>query len=172
MRAKSIKEILNLCDGYYPSHMSPERKPEYFFNQNPDNFNSILDIYRLGKLHRTRNTCAITYAKYIEYWGFNEYHLEPCCAIEYYSEKDTGEKEREGETAEMERNKQKSEDENFGTDFLGRLRTFFWILTEYPELSVSARVRKISHSSFNFKSCKINVVHFIVCYFINFRFLV
>ena len=142
MRAKSVKEILSLCDGYYPSSISPEKKPEYFFNQNPDNFNSILDIYRIGKLHRTRSTCAITYSKYIEYWGFNEYHLEPCCAIEYYSEKDTGEKEREGETMEMERNKQKSEDEDFGPDFMGRLRTFFWTLTEYPEKSVAARVRK------------------------------
>ena len=63
-------------------------------------------------------------------------------SIEYYSEKDTGEKEREGETMEMERNKQKSEDEDFGPDFMGRLRTFFWTLTEYPEKSVAARVRK------------------------------
>ena len=142
MTAKDAKEILSLCDGYYPSYASSEGKPEYFFDQNPENFNSILDIYRIGKLHRTKSTCALPYAKYIEYWGFNEYHLEPCCAIGYYSEKDCGEKEREGETMEMQRKRQKSTDENFGDDCIGRVRTFFWILTEYPELSVPSRVRK------------------------------
>ena len=136
-----MEEILSLCDGYYPSHLSAEGKREYFFDQNPENFNSILDIYRMGKLHRTLSTCALTYTRYLEYWGFNELHLDPCCAIEYYAQKDCGEKELEGERIAMEIKRQQHKDEEFGNTYCGKIRTFFWNLTEYPEKSFSARVR-------------------------------
>ena len=139
-----MEEILSLCDGYYPSLLSSEGKREYFFDQNPENFNSILDIYRVGKLHRTLSTCALTYTKYLEYWGFNELHLEPCCAIEYYAQKDLGEKELEGEAIAIELKQRQLRDEDFGESYIGMIRTFFWNLTEYPEKSFSARVRRIN----------------------------
>ena len=141
MKATRINEILELCDGYYPSFKSTERKREFFFDQNPENFNSILDTYRLGRLHRTRTTCALTYAKYIEYWGFDEFDLEPCCAIEYYAQKDCGEKEVEGQNIHLDQAQQQVKDEDFGNSCIGKIRTFFWILTEYPEKSIFARVR-------------------------------
>ena len=140
MKATSVREILELCDGYYPCFKSAEGKREYFFDQNPDNFNSILDIYRIGRLHRTKITCALTYAKYLEYWGFDETDLEPCCAIEYYAEKDAGEKEVQGQDIALEQRQQKLKDEEFGNSCIGKMRTFFWNLTEYPESSIFARV--------------------------------
>jgi len=138
-----LEEILSLCDGYYPIDVSTDGKREYFFDQNPENFNSILDIYRMGKLHRTLSTCALTYTRYLEYWGFNELHLDPCCAIEYYAQKDCGEKELEGERIAMEIKQQQLKDEEFGNSYLGKIRTFFWTLTEYPEKSFAARVRNV-----------------------------
>ena len=141
MRVRNGKEILKLCDGYYPSFASSEGRPEYFFDQNPENFNSILDMYRIGKLHRTRSTCALTYSRYLEYWGFEEYDMEPCCAIEYYAQKDAGDKEKEGEIFAIRTNQQQIIDENFGDTPIGNIRTFLWQLTEYPESSLAARVR-------------------------------
>lgn len=136
-----MDEVLSLCDGYYPSCLSTEGKNEYFFDQNPENFNSILDIYRTGKLHRTLSTCALTYTRYLEYWGFDELHLDSCCAIEYYAQKDCGEKETEGERIAMEIKQRKLKDEEFGNSYCGKMRTFFWNLTEYPDRSFAARVR-------------------------------
>ena len=152
MRVRNGKEILKLCDGYYPSFASSEGRPEYFFDQNPENFNSILDMYRIGKLHRTRSTCALTYSRYLEYWGFEEYDMEPCCAIEYYAQKDAGDKEKEGEIFAIRTNQQQIIDENFGDTTIGNIRTFLWQLTEYPESSLSARVR--NNITFQFYSKK------------------
>lgn len=142
IRAKTAKEILTLCDGFHPSFTSPEGKTEYFFDYNPENFNSILDIYRLGKLHRTKSVCALTYVKYLEYWGFDELFLEPCCALDYYVEKDYGQKEQEGERIARKRKDQRVIEENFGHSCVGEIRQYLWNLTEYPEKSMDARVRK------------------------------
>ena len=137
-----MQKILTLCDGFYPSVMSPDGKPEYFFNNNPENFNSILDIYRLGKLHRNRSMCPLTFVKHLEYWGFNELFLEPCCALDYYVEKDYGQKEQEGERIARERRNQRIIEENFGNSYVGQIRQYLWNLTEYPEKTIEARVRQ------------------------------
>ena len=42
----NIEEILQLCDEYNPGH-----PPEYFFDRNPENFPSVLEMYRSGKFH-------------------------------------------------------------------------------------------------------------------------
>ena len=144
IRVKTFMEVQALCDGFYPSVTSPEGYTEYYFDQNPENFNSILDIYRIGKLHRTKNTCALTYVKYLEYWGFHEVFLESCCAIEYYAEKSFGENEQESEKLALKRRRQRLKDENFGKSFLGRIRKYLWDFTEYPEKSMEARVYQIT----------------------------
>ncbi len=41
MRANTINGILEFCDEFVPTE-----PPEYFFDRNPENFASILDIYR------------------------------------------------------------------------------------------------------------------------------
>ena len=146
IRAKTVQEVLTLCDGFYPRFKSPEGKTEYFFNHNPDNFNSILDIYRIGKLHRTKSTCALTYVNCLEYWGFNELFLEPCCALDYYVEKDYGQKEQEGERIARKRRNQRLIEESFGNSYVGQIRQYLWNLTEYPETTIEARVRQYVHS--------------------------
>ena len=44
--SNSIEEILELCDEYTPGD-----PPEYFFDRNPENFPSVLEMYRSGKFH-------------------------------------------------------------------------------------------------------------------------
>ena len=41
VRADTIDKILELCDEF-----TPGETPEYFFDRNPDNFGSILNMYR------------------------------------------------------------------------------------------------------------------------------
>ena len=140
VRARCIEEILTLCDGFYPAFKSLEGRTEYFFDHNPTSFNSILDIYRLGKLHCVKTLCALTYQRDIEYWGFSEIFMDPCCALDYYLEKDTCQKEQEGERAAKKKDIQRRKEENFGTSCMGKTRTYLWNITEYPETSLEARV--------------------------------
>ena len=69
--------------------------------------------------------------------------MESCCAIEYYCQKDCGEREKEGEMLAMERNQQIVQDENFGNSCIGKTRKFLWNVTEYPEKSSAGRVMSL-----------------------------
>ena len=141
IRARTVQQILSLCDGFYPRSRSSDGKTEYFFNRNWTSFNSVLDIYRCGRLHRIRTGCAMTYHKDLEYWGFNELFLDPCCATDYFVEKDNCQNELEVETNAKKKASRRLLDENFGNSFIGRARTYLWNLTEYPETTIGARVR-------------------------------
>ena len=46
MNSSSIVEILTLCEEYIPGN-----PPEYFFDKNPENFPSVLEMYRSGNFH-------------------------------------------------------------------------------------------------------------------------
>ena len=46
MNSSSIEEILTLCEEYIPGN-----PPEYFFDKNPENFASVLEMYRSGDFH-------------------------------------------------------------------------------------------------------------------------
>ena len=69
VRAGTEEEILSLCDGFTPNVDSPQGRVEYFFNRNWTTFNSILDIYRRGKLHGMTASCAMTFHDDLDYWG-------------------------------------------------------------------------------------------------------
>ena len=141
IRAKTEEEILNLCDGFIPSVENPGGRIEYFFNRNWTTFNSILDIYRRGKLHGMTASCAMTFHDDLDYWGIDELFLDPCCALKYYPERENCQNELEGERLSKEKEAQRKIDEDFGPSRIGRLRKWLWNLTEYPETSYGARVR-------------------------------
>lgn len=46
MRASSVEKILELCEEFVPGDV-----PEFFFDKNPENFASVLEMYRSGKFH-------------------------------------------------------------------------------------------------------------------------
>ena len=56
-------QILELCDEFVPGN-----PPEYFFDRNPENFPTILNIYRTGQFHMKEGGCAIVLQKDLEYW--------------------------------------------------------------------------------------------------------
>ena len=94
----------------------------------------------MGKLHCNKTSCALSYLDDIEYWGFNELFLDPCCAIDYYVEKDACQKEREGDMAAKHKVRKRLTEENFGSSCVGKTRKYLWNLTEYPETCFEARV--------------------------------
>ena len=56
-------QILELCDEFVPGD-----PPEFFFDRNPENFPTILNIYRTGQFHMKEGGCAIVLQKDLEYW--------------------------------------------------------------------------------------------------------
>ena len=83
----------------------------------------------------------MTYHDDLEYWGIDELFLDPCCALKYYPERETCQKEMEGQRLAKIRVDKRKKEEDFGDSAWGRLRTKLWNLTEYPETSLGARVR-------------------------------
>ena len=52
MRTGSLETLLGLCDEVtIVTNTGSGRIPEFYFDKNPDNFNMILDMYRLGQFH-------------------------------------------------------------------------------------------------------------------------
>ena len=62
--------------------------------------------------------------------------------VKYYPERETCTKELEGERKSKEKEARRKKEEDFGDTRLGRLRTWLWNLTEYPETSLGARASK------------------------------
>ena len=53
-RARTTNEILEYCDGYKPGN-----PPMIYFDRNDQNFNSIIDCYRMGELHVCSQNCSL-----------------------------------------------------------------------------------------------------------------
>ena len=52
MRTGSLETVLGLCDQVtIDTNIKSSKSPEFYFDKNPDNFNMILDMYRLGQFH-------------------------------------------------------------------------------------------------------------------------
>ena len=46
MSCSVVEDILSYCEEFVPGD-----PPEYFFDKNPENFASVLEMYRSGKFH-------------------------------------------------------------------------------------------------------------------------
>ena len=64
-----------------PEAARPAAIPIFYFDRSGRNFEAILDLYRHGTLHISGQTCAMTTKNDLEFWGLDEYLLEPCCAV-------------------------------------------------------------------------------------------
>ncbi|KAK3083867.1 hypothetical protein FSP39_004359 [Pinctada imbricata] len=69
------------------THTSDEYDAEtdsFIFDRNPDMFNKILDLYRLGEFHISSNICGSTLRKEMEYWQIPTTHIGECCIQHYF----------------------------------------------------------------------------------------
>ena len=71
-------------------------------------------------------------------------HLFPTSFFAYwFSERETCQKEMEGQRLAKIRVDKRKKEEDFGESTVGRIRTYLWNLTEYPETSKAAQVSLI-----------------------------
>ena len=68
--AKTNAEILACCDSYSLV------ENVYFFDVHHRSFMSILNFYRLGKLHLVDDMCALAFKNDLEYWEIDEENME------------------------------------------------------------------------------------------------
>jgi len=96
----------------------------------------------LSSVQNVRRIALIFCPQDLEYWGIDELLLEPCCALKYYPEIELCFKEVEGEEQSRMKQAERKANEDFGHSRVGRARKWLWNLTEYPETSLAAQVRK------------------------------
>ena len=101
----------------------------------------LSNLYRRGKLHSITCVCSMTFHTDLEYWGIDKLLLDACCAIRHYPEMELRKKEYETSKKHLQREERKRIENDFGFSTMGRIRGFLWKSTEYPESSLTARVR-------------------------------
>ena len=92
---------------------------------------AILNFYRIGKLHRSHETCPIAFSEELTYWGISELFVEPCCQEVYYDRKD------------LMKTATKREEDNvfiFPNTCVGKTKQWWWYLFEYPNFSIRSRI--------------------------------
>ena len=107
-----------MCDGFESG--SRETPDEYFYNRNWTTFNAILDFYRIGSLHTPADACAMVFKEDLAFWGIDELFLDPCCALKYYPEIETCQKEFIGDLEAKKREEDRKKYENFGDSCIGK----------------------------------------------------
>ena len=109
MMATTVEKILQLCDEFLPGD-----PPEFFFDRNPVNFPTILNMYRTDKFHMIEAGCALVFQKDLEYWNVDEYSLEACCALKYFPEVDFRQNEKDMDLSAKIKAMETAEEEDFG----------------------------------------------------------
>lgn len=61
---------------------------KFFFDRNPEIFNSILDLYRSGELHFPSNFCGATIRNELEFWEIDKKYVSECCLASLYRHDD------------------------------------------------------------------------------------
>lgn len=133
---------LNLCDDYVV------KDNEYFFDRDPDVFNSIFNFYRTGVLWIKEELCPRNFLEEINYWGVRIKYSQRCCRILLEEKHDElceqlkVQKELEAEVV-IEEN-----EEAFDSMFLGEMRRSLWNFMENPFSSVPAKLMAVASSMF------------------------
>lgn len=66
-------------------------RDEYFFDRDPDVFNSILNLYTMGKLHIPKNVCGAVMKEEMQFWRIPHQQVSECCLRTFYQvEEDQG----------------------------------------------------------------------------------
>ncbi|KAJ8306628.1 hypothetical protein KUTeg_017173 [Tegillarca granosa] len=66
-----------------------KKKEQYFFDRNPQYFNSILDLYRTGSLHLPEVACGASLKEELEFWNVSNDIISDCCLQTYFKHGNT-----------------------------------------------------------------------------------
>ncbi|XP_066511153.1 potassium voltage-gated channel subfamily V member 2-like [Hoplias malabaricus] len=133
---------LDLCDDYVV------KDDEYFFDRDPNIFNSVFNFYRTGVLWIRDEFCPRSFLEEIGYWGVKIRTAHPCCCMafeERYDELEEQLKVQQELEAELET---EDYDENFEGMVLGKTRRKIWNLMENPMSSIPAKLMAVFSSIF------------------------
>ena len=140
VKSQKKTEILKLCDKFT---IDLDGIKMFTFNRNPLHFNTILDLYRTGEVHRVKHSCSMTTKEELKFWGIDELIMELCCNSTYCEDKKPREKiNNEMRTWKKETSELIAAEENFGSTVKDHIRKKIWFLLEYPDSSTLARVIK------------------------------
>ena len=109
---------------------------EFFFDRHPRSFLSILNFYRLGRLHTVDELCVIAFNDELDYWKINPLWLEACCQDKFLSREEFIKDEWKKDASLL----KKGEEEDWGDGVWARSKQFLWDLFEKPESSLAAKV--------------------------------
>ena len=59
------------------------------------------NFYRTGKLHVVDEMCVLAFGDDLDYWGIDEFFLEPCCQLKYNARKEHVVEEMKKESANL-----------------------------------------------------------------------
>lgn len=131
---------LDLCDDYVV------KDDEYFFDRDPNVFNSIFNFYRTGVLWIRDELCPRNFLEEIGYWGVRVKKAQRCCRIAFEERSDELDEQlkvqRELE-AELEI---EDHDEDFESMVLGKERRKIWSMMENPISSIPAKLISVFSS--------------------------
>ena len=77
----------------------------------------------------------------LAFWGIDELFMDPCCALKYYPEIESCQKEVKSDLLAKKMEEDRKKYENFGESMIGRVRGTLWNIMEYPESSLAAQVQ-------------------------------
>jgi len=72
----------------YGTNMRDKKPEEFYFNRDSDSFKHILNAYRCGELHMSRNICPQQFLKELIFWNIPIQLLAPCCWKTFYATHD------------------------------------------------------------------------------------
>ena len=76
----------------------------------------------------------------LEFWGIDKDLMDACCALTHYPELELSQKESTRDKKNRVSEAKRAKEEDFGETLIGKIRSFLWDLTEYPERGFFARV--------------------------------
>ncbi|OWF39580.1 potassium voltage-gated channel protein egl-36-like [Mizuhopecten yessoensis] len=131
---KSLLASLNHNSEYWD-----EENDEYFFERDPDIFNSILNLYTMHELHVPKNICGTVFRKEMEFWKIPVSCISECCWKAYYEIDDTTEVMENLRKANSVNGLKMKEDE---IDEINRdsIRYKIWLALENPKSSKAALI--------------------------------
>ncbi|XP_071177742.1 potassium voltage-gated channel protein Shaw-like [Mytilus edulis] len=112
---------------------------QFYFDRNPELFNTVLDYYRNDVIHLPTHLCGWLWKSELEFWRISLAHISECCFQTYvkYDEKEaTAAKLRETFATSSFENSQVLTP-------LNRIRHRVWLFIDEPDSSIYARVFSI-----------------------------
>ncbi|XP_063448536.1 potassium voltage-gated channel protein Shaw-like [Mytilus trossulus] len=115
-------------------------KKQFFFDRNPELFNTILDFYRNGELHFPTHICGWNWKQELEFWRISVTDISECCYPKYIKyEKDQNlvnyiKNAFIVRTAEYQTHK---------VSCLAGIKQRIWLFLEEPTSSIAAKIFSI-----------------------------